>query len=318
MDTVCNTFGGVLFIALLIALQVRHTVEQQAPGIPSTERIAELLQQAEALALEIESKTILLETIRRTLPKPVGESEIQLVAQYSELLDKRNDVVARKSERTHNLLTYTSENAELIRNLQEIDKILKERQVEEAQQIQIVQSLQNSRKTFEDTLREQKRTDSQDAIALLEAEIERLKQQIQGKTNVQTRVEKLFLPKMEYSDKPAFYLMLRYNRLYIVHVSVNRSDFDYRGNEVGIPKRDRGFAVNNPEVVKQQLRSIIRSQSLFPTTHEIGILVYGDSAGSFHIVRDAIKEEGFRYVLRPSKDDYPWSFGGGGGGGGGQ
>ena len=127
-----------------------------------------------------------------------------------------------------------------------------------------------------------------------------------------SRKEELHLPKLQDSGhlRP-FYLVLRFNRLYVVD---NRGDFDNigpRGNYLGVPKKDRGIVVDDYDAVKRQIRNAFQSTS--PTLHYIGVFVYGDSVDSFYIVRDVVMGAGFRYELIPSPDDLPWSFGSGSG-----
>jgi hypothetical protein len=308
MDTVCNTFGGVLFIALLIAIQVRHTVGLPNRAIDSSECAVELMQRTEELAHEIESQTILLETIRRTLPEPVGENEKKLVALHSELLDKRNAFTTRKSERTRELIILTNENADWARRLQEFEKKLKEWQVEELRQSQAVRNLQNNGRTLENSQQtlKQRIADLQNLVDKTTAEIAQLPRREQGNLPPPIRTETLSLPKMEDAGPlRGFYLVLRFNRLYVAE---NRRDFDYTGNALGVPKGEGGFSIYDA-TAERQIRNMFRPLS--PDRQFIGIFVYGDSADSFHIVRDAIMKEGFRYQLIPTPDNKPWYFGGG-------
>ena len=308
LDTVCNTFGGVLFIAILIAIQVRHTVERSIQEYDSVEHIAELLQREEDLVVDIEKTTILLETIRKTLSEPFGEIEKQLVFLYSELLDKRNNAVARKSELIRDFVSQTNGNAELSSDLNEIERIKAERLIEELRLTQTIQSLRSNQLSLEQIL-EQRNTDQQDRVDALEAQNLRLKQQVRDRHNPDKHIreEMLHLPKMQDAgDLRSHYLVLRYNRLYVVGNRVDRhSDFDYSDNYLGTPKRDRGFAINGPDV-KDVIRSTFPRS---PDTHYIGIFVYGDSADSFHIVRDVIVSEGFKYELIPTQNNTSWRFG---------
>jgi hypothetical protein len=102
--------------------------------------------------------------------------------------------------------------------------------------------------------------------------------------------------------------MMRYNRLYEIS---NRNDFDSSGNEVGMPKPNRGFEVEKTEQSKQNIQSILqphRSKDVYIT-----VIVYGDSADQFYLVRDCITAAGFEYALIPSPDNAVWQFGGTGG-----
>ena len=295
-----------MFIALLILIQVHHTVESPSHESCSPIRIAELVQQSEVLAVEIESATVLLDTIRKTMPEPVVEKDKIIVARYSELLARKNDILIRKSETTRNYLTLVKENAELERQLKEIEKILTEFRTEESVLTQITQTLQNEQKTLEQQI-----TELQNIGRSTEADVAQKTDRLQNPDS-HSRKEELHLPKMQDSGylRP-FYLVLRFNRLYVVE---NRSDFNNigpNGHYLGVPKNDRGIMVGDYDAAKRQIRNIF--QSVSPSSHYIGVFVYGDSVDSFYIVRNEIMGAGFRYELIPTPDDFPWTFEIGGG-----
>ncbi len=309
LDTVCNTFGGVLFIAILIAIQIRQTAEQPPPEACSPERIAELARRADELVVEIESATMLMETVRKTMPEPVDEKDKKLVTAYSELLEKKDEIVSKKSELTRDGLKQFRENAELEQRLKKIEDKLEELKETEARLAKIVQELQSEQRNLE------QKTDDMKAIAArLEAETTNKTDRVRDKNDPDknSRKEELFLPKMQDSGSlRPFYLVLRYNRLYAV---VDRGDFTDtgpRGKDLGVPKRSRGFVVEENDTVKRKIRDLFRL--VLPNTHYIGIFVYGDSVDVFYVIRNAATEAGFRYELIPTTDDAHWSFGEGSG-----
>jgi gluconate kinase len=299
LDTVCNTFGGVLFIALLVAIQVRHSVEQISPEACSPKRIAELLHRTDELALEIESAVLVLETIRKTMPEPDDEYEKHLVATYSELLEKKNDIVVQKAELSRDFMALAKENAELSQRLKDTEEQLIELKAVESQLSQTVQNLLN-----EQPKHEQKIDELRNLVSTLETETAQKTVQLQDKNapDRNSHTEELILPRMRDAGRlRPFYLVLRYNRLYVV---ANRSDFDAGGDDLGTPKKDRGSPVMDSDLTKHNIRNAL--QSVSPATNFIGIFVYGDSVDSFYIVRNAVINAGFRYELIPSMDDSRW------------
>ena len=308
MDTVCNTFGGILFIMILVAIQVQETVEQPPSETCSPERMAELVQRAEELVNEIESAMLLAETIRKTLPEPSSENDKQLAATYSELIEKKNGIVAKKSSLTNDCMAQAKENADLERLLSEIEKKLEELNALEAQLTQTVQQAQSEQRDLE-----RKTDDLQGRIDKLKDEVAQKEKQAKDRhdPDKNTRREKLILPKMQDSGSlEPYYFVLRFNRFYNV-----LSDFDYEfkygTRYLGRPKKNHGFPVNDSDAVKRQIRSAF--QGLSPGKHYIGIIVYGDSVDSFHVVRDIIIDAKFRYELMTSLDDKDWPFGSGSG-----
>jgi len=104
------------------------------------------------------------------------------------------------------------------------------------------------------------------------------------------------------------YFVLRFNRFYRVS---NRGDFDYTGNMLGIPRQNRGIPVDGTENVKQQIRSMFRNHH--SNNEFLSVIVYGDSADHWYIIRDLLVATGFKYELIPTADDTPWILGGGSG-----
>lgn len=304
LDTVCNTFGGILFIAILIAIQIRQVEAPPSPESCSPERIAELLQRAEEISIEIQSAVVLLETVRKTIPEPIDENARNLVATYSELLADKNSLVTKKSELTQDCLAHAQENADLERDLKKIEEKLQQLEARESRLTQTVQDLQNRQRDLQ-----RKADDAKKLLSDLETEVAQKTDKVQDKhdPDKNSRKEELYLPKMQDSGhlRP-YYLVLRYNRLYIVE---QRDDFNYRGNMLGVPKRDRGFFVDESDIAGRKIRDAIRMQS--PSRNYIAIFVYGDSVESFYAVRDILISADFRYELIPSPDDTPWSFGSG-------
>lgn len=306
LDTVCNTFGGILFIAILIAIQIRYVESTPSRESCSPERIAELTRRAEELTVEIDSASMVLKTIRRTLPEPIDENERKLVSAYSDALDKKNAAIARKAMLTGQCLAQVRENMLLERELERIEAKLEQLKVEESQRTRAIRNLRNAQEVLE-----RKADDLRNLVGELKTEVALQTEKVREKSDPDenSRKEELHLPKMtDAGHLRPFYLVLRFNRLY---VCIHREDFHYRGNQLGVPKKDRGFFVEDNDTVKRKIRNSF--QTVAPSGNFIGVFVYGDSAESFHVVRDVIIASGFRYELIPTADDTPWSFGGGSG-----
>lgn len=306
LDTVCNTFGGILFIAILIAIQIRQVEAPPVEESCSLERIEELLQRSEELTDIIRNATLLLETIRKTLPEPVDENDRNLVATYSELLDNKNALIAKKSELTRDCLAQAKENADLERDLKIIEEKLEQLEIEESRLAETVRGLQGKQRDLQ-----RKATDAKNLVSELETEVAQKSDKVQDQhdPDKNTRKEELYLPKMEDSGNlRPFYLVLRFNRLYVVE---RREDFDYQGNRLGTPKRNRGLFVDDTDAVRRSIENLVRSLS--PSQHYVAIFVYGDSVDSFYVIRDILIAKDFRYELIPSPDDTPWASGSGAG-----
>ena len=94
LDTICNTFGGVLFIAILVVMLLQQTGKGVSPPPPVTvppEKLHDLSQQITELTAEL----IRLKANR--------ESQVSIVDSFSteevrELIQRRRELAAKETE----------------------------------------------------------------------------------------------------------------------------------------------------------------------------------------------------------------------------
>jgi chromosome segregation ATPase len=307
LDTICNTFGGILFIAILIAIQIRQTEDCIEPPNQnvSSEQIAELQQTFDNIVAEIDAAKILLETIRKTLPEPKNDEEKNLVNRYKELNDRKTKALTEKTEVINEYLAVNQQITASEEKIKEANSLLQQFEIEEESLEKSIQKLQNTKTSFEQNIAE-KEGNINDLHQKIAQKEEKLKDDNPDKN---IRDEKLSMPKLHDSDKKSTLgLMMHYNRLYEIS---NRNDFYFSGNEIGTPKPNCGIEINKTAQSKKNIQSILRlhnNKNIYIT-----IIVYGDSADQFYLVRDCITAAGFEYALIPSPDDAVWTFGDGGG-----
>ncbi len=301
LDTICNMFGGILFIAILVAIQIRQTTDAVAEkSALSPEEIAELQMNLTALTTEIESATVLRETIKKTMTQPSTEEELRKREEFDQLTDAKDEAVQEQTQLLSELLAIEKETVDLEKKNQEIDRRLLAAQNLETALLRELQTQKDENQHLEQTVEEMQekieRLTDQSAIKEL------LAQERQENAN---RQEKLYLPKLHATQTTETdSWVLRYNRLYDV---TQRDDFTgVITNELGVPKSDRGMMVDAPDF-SQQFEQVL--QTLDKNRQTVTVLVYGDSADSFYKVRDIIIAAGFEYVLLPSSDDAAWTLG---------
>lgn len=306
LDTICNMFGGILFIAILVAIQIRETTDAVAESKepPSTQTISAMQAELAQLTADIEAATVLRETVKKTMVKPATEEEQKQVDEYNRFSAAKHEAVKKSGQILNDLLVTEKDTVDLENKLKEVDDRLKEQQKTEAELAQLEQDLKSENRQLTQLAENLK-----SEIETLTEQVARKEQTAKNKKDETERQETLYLPKLKTSEKTkTFNLVLRFNRLYN---AANRNDFTtVLPNELGTPKQDRGFIVDAPDF-SNNLSNLLKT--LDKNEQTATVFVYGDSADNFHKVRDIIIAEGFEYVLIPSPDDETWTFGGQGG-----
>ncbi|MDR2344925.1 MAG: hypothetical protein LBE18_02565 [Planctomycetaceae bacterium] len=302
LDTVCNTFGGILLIAILVAVQIRQTEDiiEQSEN-PSPETIIELQEKIEQLTADIQLATTLHKNTTDYQTSSQNNNEKYLNTNYEQLKKIKNNSELKKTDLIRQLNKQKNENIQLDNQIKIIatNNQSVENEINDfTQQIQKQQS--------ENLAKKQSNDNKQNEIA-------NLSQQITQKENspkqyiAETRKETIYLPKLHESKTvQSAYLILRFNRLYDAS---SRNDFESPGNEqLGTPKSDCGVAVDTTDKSKNSIQKILQPYNTKKVY--ITIIVYGDSADQFYIVRDILIKSGFEYSLKPSSDDSVWTFSG--------
>lgn len=308
LDTICNTFGGILFIAILIAIQIRQTEERIETPLESVspEKIAELQQTLDDIVSEIKSAKDLRETVRKTMPEPTSEDVKNLLNRYNELTDIKTKKLAEKTELTEEYLTLNRQNAELEQKIKENENLL--------------QYYETEKETLETTIQKNKIDSAhlERTITISQNNIDDLTQKISQKENdkntednlnTKIRREKVSLTTLHDIEdhKKEVGFMLRYNRLYNIN---NRYDFNFSTDEfVGEPKPDHGIPLNDSAECRRQIINLLQNYS--PSLSYIAAITYRDSFDNFYIFRDIVSENNFEIRIMPSPDDAIWVRNGG-------
>lgn len=285
LDTICNTFGGVLFIAMMVVLLLQQTSKDVLPPtpLPPAEelqaqglKLAALTRELARLQQVRASQAIVVEGL-------VSEAVHALLQQRRQLHETRTQLQAAVDQRR-------VENADLTVQVAQV----------EASNRQVVVDLESA-------IEEQKQAKSQ-----LETERKSRTQDVRLPV-VRSRVSKTEIG-----------VILRYGRLYLWHdydanqirQGLNTRDFvvieETDGEMFTQPNPIRGIPLDNSTESKTKIQRLLRPFD--PNHHYIAVVTRPDTYGEFQILRDLLLAAGYEYRLMPLEEDTQISDTGGSGG----
>lgn len=271
LDTICNTFGGVLFVAILIVVMLRMTSKTQTAG--------DVAQVSEAEQLELEQQQAeLREAIEMLRRAGAGLDESVEVAdsQTAELLEtfkaKQRARQGLLHDRLKTLESIAERQARINQTARELDELEKQERATTKKR--------------------------QDLEATLKAEVASRSQKVEYSSTHQT-------------GKQEIQAVLRYGRFYVWHrygpsggrLGLNTDEFVVLDESAGemrtTPMPNAGTIVADSSVAIQQLST--RVNHFNPTRDYIGIVVWPDSFEQFRLVKKVLIQRGFEYRLIPAK-----------------
>jgi len=292
LDTMCNAFGGIVLIAILIALLIQDGGPEKTPAAPARREAAEAARKARELtALEAEIDNL--------------EGKMEANRELITLVRRRNELEAAAVERR------TSGN---LSNAQ-LNKRLGDLLGEKSAALDQLGRAAASHATVKAELADRG------------AELGRIKDGLED--FVASQVTETRPPELRDSSGVQFNFILRYGEVYPVsHLQINAAgEFeDISDNEdsilwkgsVTFPVEGRGIDLGRDRAelteILQAIRRRNRAKADFPSEKiYIAFFVYGDS---FHLIdtfRAHIDEfGGIRSGWEPWPDDEPLGFGSGG------
>lgn len=275
LDTICNTFGGVLFIAILVVMLLQQTGMDVA-STPLDEIPPEQLHDLESELSELTENLNRLKTIRA--------SQISIVDQFS-------------TEEVRGLFQQEQQLASVEAQLQRTISDLLAKNVGSLRRVE--------------TSRNENSKVKQDLAAALSA---RRQAQIDLDSSQKSRTIEARLPLIRSSGrKSEIGVVLQFGRLYLWHqydqfqnrIGLNTDDFVVVGEEGGSlvtrPKPTGGIVLNSSPASKDSIRRLLHRFD--PTRCYFVAVVRPDSFGVFGQFRDIALELGFNYRLMPVEVD---------------
>ncbi|MEI8018445.1 MAG: hypothetical protein WCH39_09595 [Schlesneria sp.] len=287
LDTICNTFGGVLFIAILVVLLLQQTGTGPASA-PVVIPVSDLEMQS--LMSRMEEVTDELTRMRQN--RDSQDAIVQTFAPdaVQQLLAVRSDTTTRQESVQAEVDQLLASNVVLVKQVEGL-------------------AIEN------DSVREQ----LDQARARLRAVQSRIEEERRS------RVEEVRLPVVRTAmGKQEIGLVLRYGRLYVWHkygrgyerLGLNTDDFVVVSKErdglVTRPNPLAGVSLDESLESQEKIRRVLRRFD--PQSCYFAIIARPDSYSVFRRLRDRVIELGFEYRLIPVGADDPVSDRGGTGG----
>jgi hypothetical protein len=287
LDTICNTFGGVLFIAILVVLLLQTRGEDAAAETPeppgSPEEYLELANRLDTVTTEL-STLDRLQAGQQQMIRQFAPDDVRELLETRQLLNA--DLDRARSARDQAAVNNAKELASLSETREKIDQF--ERSIEE---------------THAETARLQQKLDE----------------------DRKSRQKELRLPVVHTEHtKSEIGLIVRYGRAYLWHeydqsgnrLGLNLDEFvvvekTFMG-VVARPKPTAGIVLNDSPETREAIKR--RLQQFSPSKHVIAIIVRPDSYGVFRFLKDVVTDLGFEYRLIPVSATGPVQDRGGTGG----
>ena len=278
LDTICNTFGGILFIAMLVAILTNQVSRDIAPTIPSADSSREL----------------------RRMRGELTESESRLT-KLRQAVRQKEDLERRFAD---------PESLALLESLRAVDdtsdELLKDRS-------QKLANVAESQAELEETARELERVAQQMAEAQERLRLE--KQKLETEANLRSRTSQV--PRQRATQKAQIPFFLKGGRLcayvmrdddgqYVQNEEETRITEDESEKRFVEPVDNAGLAVpktgSNAEIAK-------RLSTFDKNRHFLSIYVFSDSFAHFEGLKQEVINAGFEYNLVPFPDNAKVSIG---------
>lgn len=285
LDTICNTFGGVLFIAIMVVMllaQSGHGPEGVVPA-PAPEELEAQSRELAELSAEVLRKQE-IQASQAALVKSLAPDAIR------ELIERRKALLAELVKQQAAVDAQQAQNATVVasvaRTQAEIDKLLADLKAAQRQE-----------------------TEARTLLASEQA----------------GRTKDVRLPRQHRADdKRELAVILRYGRLYLWHdydlqmgrTGLNLRDFviisDAGDHLVTRPKPTAGIPLDDTPECRAAIDKLLRRFD--PRRFALGTIVRPDSYAAFQYFRSRALALGFEYRLLPTDSDSPISDRGGSGG----
>jgi hypothetical protein len=288
LDTMCNTFGGIILIALLIALLARDTRVTDTESRRRTETTAMLSRRLEQARRELAQTQALQAELERRANASDQADQLRRVDQRERL--RRATAVLTEAFRTQEeqLVTGTATaQARMLERLREL-----ETQVRQA---------------------EQEMLDQRSRGENLQGQLAELRRGLQTESNRLAQVrarqtQRLRLPREHATGRTHFYVLLRYGRIYPLYQYENG---DLVRNTRTLRWQPEGEGVKriepipstglNPQTEAAALENLFRQ---LPADRLYLVFeVYEDSFAEFGAAKELAVRRGLEYTWEPRKRD---------------
>lgn len=280
LDTICNAFGGILFLTILVAVLLRLV----GPA-PSNEPVQE---EAHQNMVRLEEELIEQQIRLETLSKATAEHD----RARQQLANKAREKAQREGEISTQVL-------ERIAKLRiENDQL----NVQRAKQMAKLAGLQKEVENNQAKVRELEK-----ALSGAELELSKKAQTLQEEKAARTKSAKLPSPQLAVTRQVV--LIVRYNEVFKPYVeddyafteAVNLEEFVViEETTTGVtisPRVGKGVSMLEKEQLRKAVTAKLKGKS--PTNNHVVIAIWDDSYEHFADLKDVLIELGFKYRLIP-------------------
>lgn len=279
LDTICNTFGGVVFLAILLAIliQTRAIVkdpDQDRAETPSPAEVRELMARLDAVNAEYDAVTAALQSLPPA-PDSNANQQYKRLARERESLEAQLEATMREQSRqAKSLAAQLVKNAKLAEQNAEIPEELRKAQARVGEKDESLKEVVSKRQT---TLR---------------------------------------LPREKASSASSLLVLLQSSRFYLAMTPSSsartfndqhvKTEPTVGGGVMVQPRGGRGWAITDQQVVETIKSARTRGQV-------VTIAVWPNSYAEFAILKQAMIENQVSYQLWPQRQDEQLTvyFGGG-------
>ena len=284
LDTICNTFGGILFVAMLLAVLVQSARKTDGEGESESPSEVDLLNQQAQVSrtlAELESLQAAVDLQKRLARQMARPEMVEVLARLDDLDRQRNEVLNRHLQEAANVVQLQAES----------------RGLGEQQQAKEEQS----------KVDEAKRHKRHGQIEGLEQELAETREKLDAETRARTQVARL--PMLHDTIKQEVSLVFRCGRLYVWHkyspagqkLGLNTDDFvvieENAQGLLTLPKPYAGVPISDEDASRLAVRELLAP---FRAARQyLTIVVWPDSFDQFQNLKRVLVSLGFEYRLIP-------------------
>jgi len=289
LDTMCNTFGGIILLAVLVTLL---TSRERHGSVATASDSQEMLQRRLALAQADLQQALQLQTsLQARANDGRWKAQVSLLAARQQIQDEIKTVRALSAQNAKEYdATVSSDPAERMKAL-----------------------------NFQLAAAQTRKTEALNSLAASKDNVKRLNTRLAGLDKqaselVSESQRQLRLPKEHETSKRVIYVIARYGRIYTCRnsdLSRNETDIEWTSaltSETAEPKAGKGIdPVGNAAGLKDYFRSLSGNRVY------VAFCVFEDSFPAFIHAKQLAAESGLAYGWDPFQlSDGPVSFGAGG------
>lgn len=288
LDTICNTFGGILFLAMLVSLLLQTTRNRAAASATSSEPQKPALAKSEVIRLSSQARE-LAEEVRRL------EADLSRVRQFVKEFAAPGfeESLKHLHAAQQHQLTLEAKRAELLSTIA-------------AENTAAVTAINTARATRHKA--ELAEVTAQEAAVRLKTAEQRHEALTKAAVLLQEKVDKKNVvqstgkaPRERETTKREFGVLVRYGRAYLTHIhdgfdrTVNTNDFTIEsGIRMNTAKAKPGAGLDicgmGADATLQRLLQAYPASEWYPC-----IVVHPDSYDAFQILKSKLVKRGYEY-----------------------